>query len=246
MTTVSCTPFENVAQKTTLGYNYKDMTPNKHPKQYVPDPLQTLSEEQYNLLKVIQEEYKKGMIALNSLGIHTLTVYGGARVQSSDKAYHGVEKIAELLAEKDWGIISGGGPGIMTAALDGAKKGDGKAYAFRINIAGEPPASAPDLGITFTQFSVRKYLLRQSDAFVFAPGGLGTLDELMELLTLMKTDKYPQKPIFLYDAKFWAGYMKWFKEILLMERGTVGEDFLKLFQIVDTPEEVVASLYPKQ
>lgn len=213
-------------------------------KNYAPDPLQTLSEEQFNLLKVIQEEYRMGMIALNSLGIHTLTVYGGARVESSDAAYHGIERIAELLAQKGWGVVSGGGPGIMTAALDGAKRGKGAAYAFCINIPGEPPAISPDLSLVFSQFSVRKYLLRQSDAFVFAPGGLGTLDELMELLTLVKTDKYPKKPIFLYDAKFWAGYMKWFKEILLMERGVVAEDFLKLFQIVDTPEEVVQALYP--
>ncbi len=209
------------------------------------DHLQTLSEEQFNLLKIINQEYEMGMLALNSLGSHTLTVYGGSRVKSTDKAYNGIEKIAELLGKKDWGIVSGGGPGIMTAALDGAKEGNGKAYAFCINIPGEPPAPNPDVSLVFSQFSVRKYLLRQSDAFVFAPGGLGTLDELMELLTLMKTDKYPVKPIFLYDSKFWAGYMKWFKEILLMERGVVAKDFMKLFKIVDTPEEVVNCLYAK-
>lgn len=209
------------------------------------DNLQTLSEEQYNLLKIIQQEYEMGMLALNSLGAHTLTVYGGSRVEATDKAYHGIEKIAELLGKRGWGIVSGGGPGIMTAALDGAKAGKGKAYAFCINIPGEPPAPNPDLSLVFSQFSVRKYLLRQSDAFVFAPGGLGTLDELMELLTLMKTNKYPIKPIFLYDSKFWAGYMKWFKEILLMERKVVAKDFMKLFTIVDTPQEVEDILYKR-
>jgi uncharacterized protein (TIGR00730 family) len=213
------------------------------PTQTKNDPLQTLTEDQFNLLKIIQEEYKMGMLTLNSVGKHTLTIYGGSRVKPNDLSYKGIEEVSRQLAHKGWGVISGGGPGIMTAALDGAKKGNGKAYAFCINIEGEPPASHPDLRIIFSQFSVRKYLLRQSDAFIFAPGGLGTLDELMELLTLIKTNKYPHKPIFLFDSKFWEGYMNWFRDMLFIERGVVGEDFFDLFQLVNTPEEIIDYLY---
>lgn len=210
------------------------------------DNLQTLTEDQFNLLKVIQTEYKMGMLALNSLGAHTLTVYGGSMVQKTDLAYHNVLKISELLSKKGWGIASGGGPGIMTAALDGAKKGGSKAIAFCIDIPGESPAPNRDVSLVFTQFSVRKYILRQSDAFVFAPGGLGTLDELMELLTLIKTNKYPQKPLFLLDSKFWSGYMKWFEEILLNERKVVAQDFLKLFILIDKPEDIIKHIYGNQ
>ncbi len=207
------------------------------------DELQTLSEDQFNLLKVIKKEYEMGMLALNSLGSHTLTVYGGAMVQETDDAYHLVSKATELLSKKGWGIISGGGPGIMSAALEGAKEGRGKAIAFCIDIPGEPPAPNIDVSLVFTQFSARKYLLRQSDAFIFAPGGFGTLDELMELLTLMKTNKYPIKPVFLLDSKFWNGYMKWFEEILFNERKVVSEDFLKLFKVVDKPQDIVDHIY---
>jgi uncharacterized protein (TIGR00730 family) len=209
------------------------------------DSLQTLSEEQFNLLKVINNEYQVGMKILNSLGAHTLTVYGGARVQKNDLAYQGIETVTEYFAREGWGVISGGGPGIMTAALDGAKQGNGKGYAFCIDIPGEPPATSPELSVVFTQFSVRKYLLRQSDFFIFAPGGLGTLDELMELLTLMKTNKYPLKPIFLYDTTFWSGYMTWFKDILLEERNVIAEDFMQLFNLVDTPQEIINIIYKK-
>jgi uncharacterized protein (TIGR00730 family) len=211
----------------------------------VGDNLQTLTEDQFNLLKVIKNEYEQGMLALNSLGAHTLTVYGGSMVQPTDMAYEKVMEITEILARKGWGIASGGGPGIMTAALDGAQKGGGKAIAFCIDIPGEPPAPNIDISLVFSQFSVRKYILRQSDAFIFAPGGLGTLDELMELLTLIKTNKYPSKPVFLLDSRFWAGYMKWFEEILYNERKVIAQDFLKLFTLVDEPNQILDIIYKK-
>jgi uncharacterized protein (TIGR00730 family) len=205
--------------------------------------LQTLTEAQYDQLNIITKEYETGFLALNSLGSYTVTFYGGSMVKPEDKAYNGVAQIAATFAQKGWGVVSGGGPGIMEAALKGSQGANGKAIAFKIDLAGEPATTNPDLILTFTQFSVRKYLLRQSDVFVFAPGGLGTLDELMELLTLMKTKKYPIKPIFLYDSEFWVGYIEWFKKILIEERKVVVADFINLFQVVDSPEEILAKLF---
>ena len=205
--------------------------------------LQTLDESQYNLLKTLNDEYTQGFLALNSLGAHSVTFYGGAKVQPDDDAYKGVLEIAAEFAKRGWGVVSGGGPGIMEAALKGAQSVEGKAIAFKIDLSGEPITLSPDLVLMFTQFSARKYLLRQSDAFVFAPGGLGTLDELMEMLTLVKTDKFPKKPIFLYDSVFWKGYVDWFREVLLNDRKVVAADFLNLFCLVDSTQEIIDNLF---
>lgn len=206
---------------------------------------QTLSEAQFNLLKIIDEEYTQGFLALNSLGAFTLTVYGGHMVQQDDKSYIGVYEISKVFAKRNWGVATGGGPGIMEAALKGALEEKGKAIAFKINIKGEPATLNPDLTMTLTQFSTRKFLLRQSDAFVFAPGGFGTLDELMDLVTLIKTDKYPKKPIFLYDSKFWQGYLDWFDKVLLNERNTIPVDFMKMFILVDSAQEVEKFMFER-
>ena len=204
--------------------------------------LQTLDESQYNLLQTINREYEQGFLALNSLGRYTVTFYGGSLVTPEQKAYNGVVEISTMFAQQGWGVVSGGGPGIMEAALKGAKTGGGQAIAFKIDIPGEPITIQSDVVLTFTQFSVRKYLLRQSDVFIFSPGGLGTLDELMELLTLMKTHKFPIKPVFLYDSTFWHGYVEWFKDILVKERGVVGADFINLFKVVDSVQEIEQAL----
>jgi uncharacterized protein (TIGR00730 family) len=206
------------------------------------DKLQSLTEDQFNLIQTIKREYEIGMLAINSLSRHTATVYGGSLIKSNDKDYKAIENISQLLSEKNWSIVSGGGPGVMSAALSGAKLGKGQAIALCIDIPGEPPFSHPDLTITFSQFSVRKYLLRQSDIFIFAPGGVGTLDELMEVLTLIKTHKHPVKQIFLYDSKFWQGYISWLENTLIAERKVISGNFMGLFHLVDTPAEIMKIL----
>jgi uncharacterized protein (TIGR00730 family) len=204
---------------------------------------QTLTEEQFLFLNQIQQEYVIGMQALNSLETtKTLTVYGGAMIERDSQTFHQVKEICIELGKNGWAIVTGGGPGVMTAALDGAKEGGSKAIAFGINIPGEPPAPNSDVYLSFTNFSVRKYLLRQSDAFIFAPGGVGTLDEMMELVTLMTTGKYPLKPIFLLDSKFWEGYLEWFAKILLNERNVIRPTVMNLFQLFDTPQDILSKL----
>jgi uncharacterized protein (TIGR00730 family) len=206
--------------------------------------LQSLKEEQFFLLKEIQEEFKKGMLALNYLPSNTVTFYGGAKIEKGTKTYQKTKEIAKEFAIRGWGVVSGGGPGIMSASLEGAKEGGGKSVAFRIDLENEKPLmTEPDISVLFKHFVTRKYVLRQSDVFIYAPGGLGTLDELMENLTLIKTDKYPQKPIFLFDSKFWKGYLDWLQDILIEEWATVDTDFQKLFKIVDTPKEIINELF---
>jgi len=204
--------------------------------------VQTLNESQHHLLKEINQEYLDGLKILNSLGPKTLTVYGGHKIKKDSKTYNQVLEFAEELAKNGWGIASGGGPGVMKAALKGAKQGGGQAVAFCIRIANEPPSGYSDYSYIFDHFSVRKYLLRQSDAYLFTPGGFGTLDELMEVLTLIKVDMLPPRPIYLLDKSFWKGYIDWFEKILLEERGVIYPEYLNTFKVIDDPKEAVLEL----
>ncbi len=207
---------------------------------------ETLSEDQFYLLHKINDEYKLGMLALNTLASKTVTFYGGSLIKSEESTFENVQQIAKMVASKGWSVVSGGGPGIMKAALLGSRLAGGKAVAFCIDIPDEPLAMEDaDTSIIFTQFSVRKYMLRQSDAFIFCPGGIGTLDELMELLTLIKTNKYPSKPIFLFESSFWVGYIEWIQNILLKSRKTVAADIMSLFYLVDSAEEIENILFKK-
>jgi uncharacterized protein (TIGR00730 family) len=204
----------------------------------------SLSEEQFRTLNEIYEEYQKGMLALNSLPSKTVTFYGGAKIGIDSSVYENTKTLAMEFAKRGWGVVSGGGPGVMAASLEGASLGGGKAVSFRIQLSDEQPAfKTPDVDILFHHFVARKYVLRQSDVLIYCPGGLGTLDELMENLTLIKTKKYPVKPLFLLDSKFWEGYVDWFDKILLTERKVVTPESLDLFKLVDSPQEVIQQLF---
>ncbi len=207
--------------------------------------FQTLSEEQFQIIDEMVEEQKMAMLAGNSLPESTVTFYGGAMISKEDKDYLFVKNLAKEFAARGWGVVSGGGPGIMEASLLGAKEAGGTTVAYRIDIKNEKPTVLADIDILFKHFSIRKRALRQSDALVYAPGGFGTLDELMENLTLIKTHKYPEKPIFLLNRQFWSGYIQWFEKILIAERKVVSQDATKLFKMVDTVGEVIESLYGK-
>jgi uncharacterized protein (TIGR00730 family) len=207
------------------------------------DKLQTLSEDQYMMIQKITQEYEAGMLALAQLDQHSLTVYGGTLVEASHPSYKDIHSVCKQLATKGWNIVSGGGPGMMTASLQGAIDGGGKAIAFCIDIPGEPPFEGAYISLPFTQFSVRKYMLRQSDAIIIAPGGYGTLDEMMELLTLIKVGKLPKKPVFLYDSSFWNGYVDWLQNILLDDRGVIDQTAINLFHIVDSGQEILKILH---
>jgi len=211
----------------------------------MPTMFQTLTEEQFHLINEINEEYKKGMLALNFLPPNTVTFYGGAKILPGSKTYETTKKIAMEFAKRDWGVISGGGPGVMSASLRGAKEAGGKSVGFKIELENEKSDLdfEPDLSVLFQHFSARKYVLRQSDVFIYCPGGIGTLDELMENLTLIKTKKYPQKPIFLVDSSFWKGYIDWIEKILLDERKVINKEITNLFKIVDSEKEILEELF---
>lgn len=205
--------------------------------------LQTLKEEQLLLLEEIKNEYLKGFLALNDLPPKTVTFYGGGKIKKYSKTYIQAKEIAKIFAKNEWGVVSGGGPGIMSASLEGANEGGSKSIAFRIDLKEEPPYNFSDIDIVFRHFSVRKYLLRQSDILIYFPGGFGTLDELMENLTLIVTNKHPIKPIYLFDSSFWKDYIHWFENILLAERKTIIKEYTEVFKIVDNCEEIISEIF---
>jgi predicted Rossmann-fold nucleotide-binding protein len=131
--------------------------------------LQTLTEWQFLLLNEMTKEYEKGMLALNSVPAQTVTFYGGARIKEGTETFKQTFDLAKALSERGWGIVTGGGPGIMEAGIKGAKAGGGKSVAFRIDLPNEQRQVEADFDVLFKHFSARKYMLRQSDVFVYAP-----------------------------------------------------------------------------
>lgn len=224
---------------TSSDFDYESLSLSQNGKK----SYQSLNEWQMMLVEEIKNEYIKGLLSLNSLPNETVTFYGGAKIETGSLTYLLTKEIASEFARRGWGVVSGGGPGVMAASLEGAREVGGKAVAFRIDIPQEPSVADSDVNLLFKHFSVRKYMLRQSDAFVFCPGGFGTLDEFMENMTLTITAKHPKKPVFLLDSEFWKGYLDWFKQILFNERHTVTEDIFSLFHIVDTTEDIMNILY---
>jgi len=198
-----------------------------------------LSNNQLQYIKSIEDEYIKGFHAKSKIGsIKEVTIYGSARLPADDQDYKDIVKIGEELRKEGWAIVTGGGPGIMSAALANDNDDILDTIAYNITIAGEEAKSPADLSLIFDHFSVRKDLLRSSDVFIVAPGGFGTMDELMELATLIKTGKKKSVPIYLYNSKFWKGLIDWFRDTMLA-RGTIDQSHIDMLEIVDTPEELI-------
>ncbi len=205
--------------------------------------IQTINETQSFILKSIQDEFEKGFLVLNELPAKTVTFYGGAHVPVDSQTYKTAFDLGKEFGRRGWGVLTGGGPGVMQAALLGAKDGGGVSVGFRIDINGEEKQTPADYEVGFKQFIVRKYLLRQSDVMVFAPGGIGTLDEMFEVLCLIKTNKITQRPVFLLDSSFWKNEIQWIQTKLINERGYVNKDFVDTYTVVDTVDDITKKLF---
>ncbi|MCC7332417.1 MAG: TIGR00730 family Rossman fold protein [Flavobacteriales bacterium] len=171
-----------------------------------------------------------------------VSIFGSARTQPDNKYYQIGQEIAGKLALKGYGIITGGGPGIMEAANKGAYEAKGKSVGLNIALPFEQhsnPYVDPDKLIIFDYFFVRKVMfLKYAQGFVVLPGGFGTLDELFEAITLVQTEKVGKFPIILVGVSYWNGLFEWVKSTLLAEKNISPED-LNLISIVDTSEEAV-------
>ena len=173
-----------------------------------------------------------------------VTLFGSARVRPDSPYYALTEQTARLLSDSGFSVISGGGPGIMEAANKGAFFGKSPSVGLNIQLPHEQ-ANNPyqDISQTFRHFFARKYMfVRFASAYVVMPGGFGTLDELMEALTLIQTGKARKIPLILVGSAFWGGMIDWFKERLVGE-GMVDPEDMNLIQLIDEPEKVVEAIF---
>ena len=192
----------------------------------------------------IMAEFVEGFDALTAVG-PAVTIFGSARTAEDDPSYQTAYELGKLCAEEGLSVITGGGPGIMEAANKGAIEVGGASAGVGIELPFEASNNAyidPDKNITFRYFFVRKLMfLKYSQAFVAFPGGLGTLDELFEALTLSQTGKTPKFPILLVGREYWSGLVEWLQTRVL-EAGNIGEKDMELFRVVDTAEEARQAL----
>ncbi|OFY83369.1 MAG: Rossman fold protein, TIGR00730 family [Bacteroidetes bacterium RIFCSPLOWO2_12_FULL_35_15] len=191
----------------------------------------------------IMSEFVDGFEKMSRIG-PCVSIFGSARTKPESPYYKLAEEIAFKLTREGYGIISGGGPGIMEAANKGAKTGGGKSVGLNIMLPFEQSSNQyvdTDKNVNFDYFFVRKTMfLKYSQGFIAMPGGFGTLDELFEAITLIQTNKVAHFPIILVGKKYWAGMLKWVKETMLNEENNINEKDLDLFKIVDTSDEAVA------
>ncbi len=169
----------------------------------------------------------------------SVAIFGSARVKPDDPAYAAAVLTARLLAEAGFGIITGGGPGIMEAANKGAQEGENFSIGCNIELPFEQrPNQYLDISLDFRYFFVRKTMfVKYSNAFIIFPGGFGTMDELFEALTLIQTKKVNYFPVILYDSKYWAGLVNWIHDTMLTTN-KVGAEDVKLLRLSDDPQEI--------
>ena len=190
----------------------------------------------------IMAEFVDGFETMDKIG-PCVSIYGSARTKPDHKFYKLSEQIAAQLIKKGFGIITGGGPGIMEAGNKGAYKEGGKSVGLNIELPYEQshnPYIDRDKLINFKYFFVRKVMLvKYAQAFIFMPGGFGTLDELFEALTLIQTHKIERVPVIMVGKTYWKGLLAWMRETMLHKEHNISEEDLDLFFVSDEPEEIV-------
>ena len=187
----------------------------------------------------IQAEFIEGFGALAELG-PAVSVFGSARTKSEDPAYRAAVEVGAGLARAGYAVITGGGPGMMEAANRGCHEAGGTSVGLGIELPHEQGMNDyVDLGVNFRYFFARKTMfVKYSDGFVVMPGGMGTLDELFEALTLVQTQKISSFPIALVDSGYWGGLLEWVRTTMI-DRGTISSTDPDLLHVVDGAEEAV-------
>ncbi len=221
------------------------MTPegeDKIRKAFANDDLNDVkAQNSWHIFKIMSE-FVEGFEKMTRIG-PCVSIFGSARTKSENKYYQIAEDIAFKLVQHGYGIITGGGPGIMEAANKGARKGNGKSVGLNIDLPFEQKHNEfidSDKCINFDYFFVRKTIfLKYSQGFVAMPGGFGTLDELFEAITLVQTNKIAQFPVVLVGKDYWNGLFQWLKLNVLEEEKNIHEADLELFKIVDSADEAV-------
>ena len=190
----------------------------------------------------IMSEFVMGFENMSKIG-PCISIFGSARTDPKHPYYKLTVEVAEKIVEHGYGVITGGGPGIMEAGNKGAQQAGGTSVGLNIELPFEQndnPYIDKDKSLDFDYFFVRKVVfVKYSQGFVVMPGGFGTLDELFEALTLIQTNKIELFPIILVGTEFWKEMLDWIKKTLLFQEGNISPEDMDLIYLVDTPEEVI-------
>ena len=203
-----------------------------------------MGESSWRIFKIMAE-FVEGFETMNKIG-PCVSIFGSARTQPEDPYFGLSVDIAKALVDSGYGVITGGGPGIMEAGNKGAREAKGASVGLNIDLPFEQeynPYIDADKLINFNYFFVRKVMfVKYSQGFVCMPGGFGTLDELFESLTLIQTKKIKQRPVLLVGSEYWNGMVDWINEVMLGQNANISSDDINLFKVVDTVDEVIKEI----
>jgi len=203
-----------------------------------------MGESSWRMFKIMAE-FVEGFETMNKIG-PCVSIFGSARTQPEDPYFGLSVDIAKALVDSGYGVITGGGPGVMEAGNKGAREAKGASVGLNIDLPFEQeynPYIDADKLINFNYFFVRKVMfVKYSQGFVCMPGGFGTLDELFESLTLIQTKKIKQRPVLLVGSEYWNGMVDWINEVMLGQNANISSDDMNLFKVVDTVDEVIKEI----
>ncbi|MGD2125214.1 MAG: TIGR00730 family Rossman fold protein [Desulfobacteraceae bacterium] len=205
-------------------------------RQYIVDEL--TKNDTWRMFNIMAE-FVEGFDVLPEV-YPAVTIFGSSRSHPNSGTYRTTEKTARLLAENDFNVISGGGPGVMEAANKGASEAGGKSVGLHIHLPSEQrPNRYANVRLDFKYFFIRKVMfVKYAVAYIIMPGGFGTLDELFEALTLIQTKRIRSFPVVLLDSEYWEGLIDWLRGTLIKEKCISTSD-LDIFSLVNTPEEAI-------
>lgn len=209
---------------------------------FIPLKESTLNRETWRVFQIMAE-FVNGFEQLSQIK-PSVSIFGSARTTEDHPDYQLTEEIALLLSNAGFSIVSGGGPGIMEAANKGGQKGKSQSIGLNIELPKEQHWNPyQDISLSFRHFFSRKVMfVKYATAYVVMPGGFGTLDEFVEILTLVQTGKTRRIPIILVGRDFWSGLLDWFKTTLV-NAGTIASEDLQLIQIIDEPQGIVDAIF---
>ena len=212
-------------------------------QQNIVDDLASVTTESWRTFRIMAEMVE-ALDTLNSLKVNCISIFGSARSTPDTQEYKDAEKISRLLVEAGFGIITGGGPGVMEAANKGAFDAGGESIGLHIHLPHEQGCNQyVKTRCNFRYFFIRKFMfVKYAMAYVVMPGGMGTIDELSEAFVLAQTGRTRAFPIVLYDSSFWSGMVEWLRKNMAA-RGFIREKEIdRLITVCDTPEEVASHL----
>lgn len=204
------------------------------------DDLKVTTTESWRTLRIMAE-LVNALDEMNAIKAHCISIFGSARSQPGSNEYQAAETLAKMLVEAGYGIITGGGPGVMEAANKGASNAGGVSVGLHIRLPFEQGCNQyVRTRLNFRYFFIRKFIfVKYARAYVVMPGGMGTLDELSEAFVLAQTGRSKPFPIILYDSSFWSGLLDWLRQ-KMAKGGFIKEGEIdKLITICDSPDEVV-------